>query len=241
MPSADDSGLNVFENLKNRATNVLPAFSFPTGFGNSRDRAVASDEAGIDSRSLYQSSQNSPYRSSVIDMTHHNGIPLTRRRSRSIPADPARHSIRQRALQLKDSAWLDLRTRASNLELPKLPSFQFSLPFSDSNPQTGLSRGAEWQSHHESDTFSLTSLEAESLAVHKKVENNRLRGLLEGLPRIGLPGTNPPEPAFAGLDSWTKDVNIIVLGGYRGSILRSADDKRMLWIPVKVGLGIRKV
>ncbi|KAL8690137.1 MAG: hypothetical protein Q9218_004354 [Villophora microphyllina] len=42
------------------------------------------------------------------------------------------------------------------------------------------------------------------------------------------------------LDSLTGD--IVVLGGYRGSVLRSATPPhRQLWVPVKVGLNIRKV
>jgi hypothetical protein len=42
------------------------------------------------------------------------------------------------------------------------------------------------------------------------------------------------------LDSLTGDV--VVMGGYRGSILRSAEAPyRQLWVPVKVGLNIRKV
>jgi hypothetical protein len=36
--------------------------------------------------------------------------------------------------------------------------------------------------------------------------------------------------------------DVIVLGGYRGSVLRSAKPPhRQLWVPVKVGLNLRKV
>ncbi|KAI1326073.1 hypothetical protein F5Y16DRAFT_376320 [Xylariaceae sp. FL0255] len=41
------------------------------------------------------------------------------------------------------------------------------------------------------------------------------------------------------LESLTGD--IVVMGGYRGSILRSTKTKRQVWVPVKVGLNIRKV
>ncbi|KAI0430482.1 hypothetical protein F5Y09DRAFT_307619 [Xylaria sp. FL1042] len=41
------------------------------------------------------------------------------------------------------------------------------------------------------------------------------------------------------LESLTGD--IVVMGGYRGSILRSARTKRQVWVPVKLGLNIRKV
>lgn len=35
--------------------------------------------------------------------------------------------------------------------------------------------------------------------------------------------------------------NVVVLGGYRGSILRDAQTKRAVWIPLKVGLKFRKI
>ncbi|TGJ79799.1 hypothetical protein E0Z10_g8976 [Xylaria hypoxylon] len=41
------------------------------------------------------------------------------------------------------------------------------------------------------------------------------------------------------LESLTGDV--VVMGGYRGSILRSTRTRRQVWVPVKVGLNIRKV
>ncbi|KAE9379155.1 hypothetical protein N431DRAFT_434165 [Stipitochalara longipes BDJ] len=41
------------------------------------------------------------------------------------------------------------------------------------------------------------------------------------------------------LEQLTGDV--VIMGGYRGSILRSTKTKRQVWVPVKVGLNIRKV
>ncbi|CAL3964814.1 hypothetical protein PZA11_002266 [Diplocarpon coronariae] len=35
--------------------------------------------------------------------------------------------------------------------------------------------------------------------------------------------------------------DVVIMGGYRGSILRSTKSNRQIWIPVKVGLNIRKV
>lgn len=50
----------------------------------------------------------------------------------------------------------------------------------------------------------------------------------------------PASPLDAALENLTGDV--VVMGGYRGSILRSAEPPhRQLWVPVKVGLNIRKV
>ncbi|CAJ2506846.1 Uu.00g080320.m01.CDS01 [Anthostomella pinea] len=41
------------------------------------------------------------------------------------------------------------------------------------------------------------------------------------------------------LEALTGDV--VVMGGYRGSVLRSTKNNRQVWVPVKVGLNIRKV
>ncbi|KIN05998.1 hypothetical protein OIDMADRAFT_189731, partial [Oidiodendron maius Zn] len=41
------------------------------------------------------------------------------------------------------------------------------------------------------------------------------------------------------LESLTGDV--VIMGGYRGSVLRSTKTNRQVWVPVKVGLNIRKV
>ena len=46
-------------------------------------------------------------------------------------------------------------------------------------------------------------------------------------------------PLDLALESLTGDV--VVMGGYRGSVLRSSKSHRQLWVPVKVGLNIRKV
>ena len=34
--------------------------------------------------------------------------------------------------------------------------------------------------------------------------------------------------------------NVVILGGYRGSVLRDAETNMMMWIPIKVGVGLRR-
>lgn len=53
------------------------------------------------------------------------------------------------------------------------------------------------------------------------------------------PPTTPPASTLDPLE--TLQGNIVVLGGYRGSILRDAKTNKRLWIPLKVGFGLRKV
>ncbi|KAJ1041263.1 hypothetical protein NDA10_006106 [Ustilago hordei] len=34
--------------------------------------------------------------------------------------------------------------------------------------------------------------------------------------------------------------NVVMLGGYRGSVLRNAETNMMIWIPIKAGVGLRR-
>lgn len=93
--------------------------------------------------------------------------------------------------------------------------------------------------------------------IHEQV-NSRFKAVMDSFdrPTFKMPqlpsffpdtkgGTTPASreplsPLDAALESLTGDV--VVLGGYRGSILSSAEPPhRQLWVPVKVGLNIRKV
>lgn len=50
----------------------------------------------------------------------------------------------------------------------------------------------------------------------------------------------PKDPLDTVLESLTGD--LVIMGGYRGSVLRSAEPPhRQLWVPIKVGLNVRKV
>lgn len=50
----------------------------------------------------------------------------------------------------------------------------------------------------------------------------------------------PKDPFDSALESLTGD--LVIMGGYRGSVLRSAEPPhRQLWVPIKVGLNVRKV
>ncbi|CZT50504.1 related to Bacillus licheniformis esterase [Rhynchosporium secalis] len=53
--------------------------------------------------------------------------------------------------------------------------------------------------------------------------------------------TDGPNSTF--LDRAMEDLtgDVVIMGGYRGSILRSTKNNRQVWVPVKVGLNIRKV
>ncbi|KAK1779196.1 hypothetical protein QBC45DRAFT_451053 [Copromyces sp. CBS 386.78] len=58
-------------------------------------------------------------------------------------------------------------------------------------------------------------------------------------PSTHRPSREAVHPLDAVLETLTGD--IVVMGGYRGSILRDRKNGQQLWVPVKVGLNIRKV
>ncbi|EPE09956.1 hypothetical protein F503_05051 [Ophiostoma piceae UAMH 11346] len=87
--------------------------------------------------------------------------------------------------------------------------------------------------------------EGEFVHIHEQV-NSRVKAIMDSFdrPTFKMPQLptyrEPLSPLDAALESLTGDV--VILGGYRGSILRSAEPPhRQLWVPVKVGLNIRKV
>ncbi|EAW11864.1 uncharacterized protein ACLA_006210 [Aspergillus clavatus NRRL 1] len=80
--------------------------------------------------------------------------------------------------------------------------------------------------------------EADEPRSHREVLKEKIPPPREQSPRINPASTHPI--LREAIDELTGD--IVILGGYRGSILRSAKPPhRQLWVPMKVGLNIRKV
>lgn len=77
--------------------------------------------------------------------------------------------------------------------------------------------------------------------VHDQ-DNTRLRAVKHAFtPNISIDSLRnplgPPKP-----DNFPQvDGDVIIMGGYRGSILRDSQSKRRVWIPIRVGLNIRKI
>lgn len=55
-----------------------------------------------------------------------------------------------------------------------------------------------------------------------------------------IPVIGPRHPRASEFFNDVKGYNVVVLGGYRGSVLRDAKTHQMLWIPLKVGTGLRR-
>jgi len=93
---------------------------------------------------------------------------------------------------------------------------------------------------------SLPSSEA-SNTVGSSSQPDRQPSATDSRPSVPFPSTSPmgePEMSSAQLDHVLETLtgDIVVLGGYRGSVLRdAAPPHHQVWAPVKIGLNMRKV
>jgi hypothetical protein len=125
--------------------------------------------------------------------------------------------------------------------MPRVPSFGFNMNFLNNTNNVP----AKWRSN----TGMMPDLLPATITKKKAIPNQTIG------PRMVAAAISRPEaaiesarPATAGsntdfleraMESLTGD--IVIMGGYRGSILRSSKTHRQVWVPVKVGLNIRKV
>ncbi|KAH3680118.1 hypothetical protein WICMUC_000519 [Wickerhamomyces mucosus] len=83
--------------------------------------------------------------------------------------------------------------------------------------------------------------EARLYSNSKGIDSSRLRAVKRALkPNITLPSILDDKKKQETI--WeTIDEEIVILGGYRGSILRDASTHRRVWIPIRAGFNIRKI
>ncbi|PNS15206.1 hypothetical protein CAC42_8207 [Sphaceloma murrayae] len=146
--------------------------------------------------------------------------------------------VNSRAKAIRDSL------QDSNFKLPSLSSFSldsFRPDFAVYNNRNGLQKKPVTGPtlDQESGLRSTTRLGQFSPTPDQTAKNRHFVGdRRDGGPSAKVAVTHPHFTKACA--EMTGDV--VVLGGYRGSILRSADPPHIqLWAPVKVGLGIRKV
>lgn len=156
--------------------------------------------------------------------------------------------VNSRVKAIRDS----LQDRSS-FRMPQLPS----MPSMPSMPRVS------------NFSFNMSFLNANNVPARWRPETDMLPDILPGTIAKKKPSTASPHPAvasgmvgaavsqpaaaadtarplgegFSALDRAMENLtgDIVIMGGYRGSILRSAKTHRQVWVPVKVGLNIRKV
>ena len=136
-----------------------------------------------------------------------------------------REQVNSRVMAIRNS-WQD-----SNIRLPGLPSMpNFSVAslkpdfLRDRAGSVGKGNSADMSMAHPVDPLTRQPYTSAKAAISEYASQKP-----------------SPHPIFdAAVDQLEGDV--VVLGGYRGSILRSAEPPhRQVWVPVKVGLNLRKV
>jgi pimeloyl-ACP methyl ester carboxylesterase len=112
----------------------------------------------------------------------------------------------------------------ASFELPSLDLSNFMFGTKPNDGDYGSSEIAEIDSDEEEARFGGV----------RHQDNSRLRAVTTSLSRsFTMPITSRPFPEISG--------DVVILGGYRGSILRDRKSGRRIWIPIKVGFNIRKI
>lgn len=159
------------------------------------------------------------------------------------------------------TGWLSHLLPHMSIPFPSVPALSARLPFTRSRQPSGASEnvkvkngekpgvGNQVKVHHNSlrSHPSMNHLELSRTnssypeVVHvKHAPNTRFQAVRDSFPKPSMPKMNSQRPrdpfdCLHGQD-------IVLLGGYRGSILRDAKTRKRLWVPlVKVGLNLRKV
>lgn len=136
--------------------------------------------------------------------------------------------VNSRLKAIKDS-WQDANFKLPGM--PSMPSINIYGSFTDLTRGRAASLKGSSTSSSRKPTPSPLNLKAAPVETAKK--SPRTAGM--------TPGNAAQHPHFTkAVQDLTGDV--VILGGYRGSILRSAEPPhRQLWVPIKVGLNLRKV
>ena len=140
--------------------------------------------------------------------------------------------VNSRMKAIKDSL------QDSSIRLPRMPNVS-SLNLDAFRPDFTRSRA-------QSDTKGLMRIRDEEAIVHAQ-HHTMHRETSQGPQLLGMSGT-PRDRRLKSTHPYLEQAleeltgDLVVMGGYRGSILRSAKPpNRQLWVPIKVGLNIRKV
>jgi hypothetical protein len=147
---------------------------------------------------------------------------------------------------LQDRSSFRMPQMPSLPSMPRVPNFSFNMNFLNSS-----SPPARWKSDTDiiSDilpgTITKKKPDAPLSCAPRSIIATGLVGAAVARPQTVVAASrfvtdSPPASHLdRALEHLTGDV--VIMGGYRGSILRSTKTNRQVWVPVKVGLNIRKV
>ena len=156
-----------------------------------------------------------------------------------------RFQVNSRAKAIRDSLQDRSSFRMPNMpampslsSLPSLPNFNFNMSFLNNENNAARAR---------TDSSTPSNMIPDNSVPFKRPAS--LSNPVGGRGRASSPPKAVPETVKTSegptkfldnaLETLTGD--IVIMGGYRGSILRSTKTNRQVWAPVKIGLNIRKV
>lgn len=142
---------------------------------------------------------------------------------------------------LQDRSSFRMPQMPSMPSMPSLPrSFSFSMNF-----LTSTNVPARWRSYTDPVPGIMPTVKRKPDSITRPVVTPGMVGAAVSRPEAAIDSTRPAldGPNSTYLDRAMKDLtgDIVIMGGYRGSVLRSTQTNRQVWVPVKVGLNIRKV
>ncbi|KAF1986309.1 hypothetical protein K402DRAFT_393794 [Aulographum hederae CBS 113979] len=146
--------------------------------------------------------------------------------------------INSRFKAIKDTLQ-DSNFRMPNL--PSMPTFNFSRTGTDLGHLKTDSLASKLHILPRAATESNSNIDSDP----KEAQTNKKRGsvkLNQAFANGGMTAANSASHPFFTKALEELEGDVVVLGGYRGSILRAAQPpNQRLWVPIKVGLNIRKV
>lgn len=221
-------------NTRHKRSNTLAAQDhvspIPSRQGDESPAGPPSIDGNISNTSLNANKPNGLLRRSTSD----NSLYLTRGLSQVSTLDDttkwdASEQVNSRFKAITDSF------QDSRIRLPKVSSINFS----SFRPTAGARTESETAREKAAANAQNTRL-ARSPEPSLTSNGSLTTKVMQAKPNV-VSAEQRAHPVIAkALEALTGDV--IVIGGYRGSILRSArPPHRQLWVPVKVGLNLRKV
>jgi hypothetical protein len=140
---------------------------------------------------------------------------------------------------LQDRSSFRMPNLSSLPSMPKVPGFGFNMNFLNSNNVP-----TRWKSNTDenSDILPGTITKKKPPGTPTSVTTPKITSM-KAEPTIEPAKSSPEGSNTIHLDQAMESLtgDIVIMGGYRGSILRSTKTNRQVWVPVKVGLNIRKV
>lgn len=221
--SSNSSGSPPIISLSQRIYQPVPATQPPTGQRDKTIRRVASDES-----MLYHSLSRT---SSLGDDTRFENH---------------RDQVNSRVKAIRDSLQDRSSFRMPNLpsmpSMPRVPNFSFNITFLNANNVPARSKPDTDES---SDILSATVTKKKLSPIPNPAVGSGMVGAAVSRPEAAIESAKSivegSNTQYLDRAMETLEGDVVIMGGYRGSILRSTKTNRQVWVPVKVGLNIRKV